>query len=183
MRQCDCLGRIRLLAALPVELVDTAGERALPTASGGAAADDADPGAVERAGQDLARWLRTTADVVLVVSPVGEPPPALPATDAPTALVMTMADRSPGGAPPGAVCARVDPAGAARCVARIVHALLDLGAPRDWPGRAWVPGRGVPFRADLAEGIAAAFALPPGPRRDAALDACLDSRPAPGPRV
>jgi hypothetical protein len=71
--------RVRL-GALVVELFDTAGERA-----------DSPAGSVEQAGQDLARELRASADLVLWLAPA--PAPAPPPSIVPTCVLHTCADR------------------------------------------------------------------------------------------
>ncbi len=144
---------VRARAALgphAVDLIDTAGERAL---EGGGAAS-----AVERAGQDLARSLARTADLVLRLVPAarlasGDRAPAEEAL-----VLASRADELPAGAalPAGvrAVSALADPAGARRAVAEAVA--LRLGLARE----PWQAGRPVPFLAEQEQALEALAADP-----------------------
>ncbi|MCY3002182.1 MAG: 50S ribosome-binding GTPase [Planctomycetota bacterium] len=119
------LERVRL-GAWPVELVDTAGER------------EGDDG-LERRGIELARELRTTAELVLWLSPADAPvppPPGLP-------RVVTLHSRSDLGSHDAQESISVvrDPQAALAAVERAFRRAFDL------PLRAWEPGAAVAFDA------------------------------------
>lgn len=131
----DVLRERARLGEWPVEFVDTAGERAT--------AADAH-GAVERAGQALARGAAAHADVVLwLLPPDAEPPANSPAH---WRVLGTHADRVPRSA---AISALADPRGACARVRAIV------GAALGWPEHAWTSGAAVPWELALATELAA----------------------------
>jgi tRNA modification GTPase len=122
----------------PILLCDTAGERAL---------DPRWPArGVEAQGQELGRGARRSADVVLWLESMGEPPTAAPAN---ALLLATRADLAPQSAPRAASQAQLaagpDPLGAARQVGEILRRALRL------PESAHQPGAGVPFEAWMLE--------------------------------
>ena len=135
------------LGAWPIELVDTAGERAPDDVHRtGCQRKDVGPSAdrtvdaVERAGQALAREVRAAADLVLWLVPVGAD--AWAPQDA--ALLRTFADRLTGTSadrPRDALSALSDPAGARAVVERAFRARFGL------PEHGHEPGAGVPFEA------------------------------------
>ncbi|GEM_PF-844667 len=130
------------LGAWPIELVDTAGERAPDGihGQGGGPSDVRPVDAIERAGQDLAREVRAAADLVLWLVPVGADAEA--PRDA--ALLRTFADRLSGTSadrPRDALSALADPAGARAVVERAFRARFGL------PEHGHEPGAGVPFEA------------------------------------
>lgn len=141
----------------PVDLIDTAGARDLPLDAGGSMV-------VEREGQDLARRLASVADLELVLVPAGEPAPQL-AGSGRQLVIWTMGDLHPR---EGAVSALRDPVDAAARVSGIVLEALGL------PGQP-IPdtSQGVPFGADLIEGLREALGKPAGPLRDDALASWL----------
>lgn len=114
------------LGAWPIELADTAGER------------DGDD-SLERRGIDLARELRTSAELVLWLSPADAPvsPPSG------LARVVTLHSRSDLGGPAGtdSLSAVQAPQAALATVERVFRRAFDL------PPRAWEPGAPVAFDA------------------------------------
>lgn len=119
------LERVRL-GAWPVELVDTAGER------------EGDDG-LERRGIELARELRTTAELVLWLSPADAPVPPPPGP----ARLVTLHSRSDLGAHevPGSISALHGPQAALAAVELAFRRAFEL------PLRAWEPGAAVAFDA------------------------------------
>jgi len=154
-----------LLGAYPVDLVDTAGDRAL---------DPREPAAdVERAGQARARGERERADLVLWLHAVDDPsPPAATrrqrSGDAPLHRVLaSRSDLGPATGSPGGprISAAKDPAGARRAVERAFVEALGL------PARPWLPGAAVPVDRELARELAALRDLvPTAARRRAAAE-------------
>lgn len=126
------LERVRL-GAWPVELADTAGER------------DGDD-SLERRGIELARELRTTAELVLWLSPADAPAPP-PAGLARVATLHSRADLGSHDAQESISVVR-DPQAALAAVARAFHAAFAL------PERAWEPGAAVAFDAASRSALA-----------------------------
>lgn len=141
----------------PVDLIDTAGARDLPLGAGGSMA-------VEKEGQDLARRLASVADLELVLVPAGEPAPQL-AESGRQLVLWTMGDLHPR---EGSISALRDPTAAAARVSSIVMDVLGLPVQP-------IPdtSQGVPFSADLIEGLREALGKPAGALRDDALASWL----------
>jgi tRNA modification GTPase len=153
----DAIHERALLGAFAVELVDTAGEREVPDRETGAA------GAIEAAGQVLARELRAGADLVIWLSADGAPaPPA----EVPVVALRTFADLGSGRSDPRAVSALRDPTGAAATCARLFRAAFDL------PEEPWTPGAAVPFEPAQVRALHELGAAE-GPERRSALEALL----------
>lgn len=123
------------VGAYAIDLVDTAGERAL----GG---DDPDQ-ELERGGQRLASELQRAADLVLRLVPPGETPPDEPGVR--VRVLWSQADR--GAVPEPRVSALCDPEGARTTVERLLHEEFS------WPAEPWVPGQGVPFEPEWLEAL------------------------------
>jgi tRNA modification GTPase len=141
----DAIAEPCRLGAYAVELVDTAGERALP--AGGAA----DRTAVEAAGQALARALRREADLVLWLDPGGAPPPEGAGAGVPVRVLAARGDRAgerKSGLDAPRLRPREEPLAARTAVEEAFHAALDL------PREPWTPGAGVPLVATDAAGLA-----------------------------
>ena len=156
-----------LLGPYPVELVDTAGEQ---RADGGADGGDD----LVRGGRALARAVAERADLILWLAPPGVDAPP-PDRSVPRVVLRSKADLEPSspetGSPqtgPAALSALASPEGARQTVERAFLGALDLAS-----ADLWVPGRAVPFEAPLAQALGAAFAHPPGPARDRALEFLL----------
>lgn len=149
----DAVRAPAVLGAWPIELVDTAGERALQWTSAVdlPAPDTRAADLVERAGQDLGREVRAAADLVLWLVPFGvdaaPPEGAVP--------LRTFADRRSDGAPDPterAISAVRDPAGARDTLERVYRERFGL------PESGFEPGAGAPFDADqraVLEGLLA----------------------------
>ncbi len=144
----DALGAPGELGGWPVIFVDTAGERDLRdrVAAGDRAA------AVEAEGQRLARGVAARAELVLHLSPFGAPGPKPDAEDSPDSGrridLWSRAAEEVGPEPsdwgPQAISALEDPGHARATVEALFRQRLGLGA-----GAAWLPGRPVPFEAEL----------------------------------
>lgn len=144
------------LGAYPVELLDTAGRRALA----GGAGPEAE---VERAGQVLADELARTADLVLELVPPGARAPA------PRPGLVLVASRTDEGSPPAGLpglSVHADPAGARATVERLFHGTLGLSA------QPWLAGEPVPFEPEWCALLARAS----GAELTAALHAWLAAR-------
>ncbi|MCP3916941.1 MAG: GTP-binding protein [bacterium] len=131
------------LGPWPIDLVDTAGERAL--VGGDARA------AVEREGQARGRMLRDRADLVLWLCPFDD---AAGAQAPPRAvLVRTQIDRAAPGSSGarGGISAVAEPDGAREHVLGLLRDAFALPV-----GEPWVPGAPVPFEAASARALAAA---------------------------
>lgn len=124
----------------PVDLADTAGDRAL---SGEELLH-----AVERAGQRLARDAMRRADLVLWLAHDGKRAPGMGESEAVLRVVRTHGDRR--GAPADAISALRDPEGARAAVGAILRDAFRL------PERAWSPGAPVPFEGEIVRSLAAA---------------------------
>jgi tRNA modification GTPase len=134
----DALRARARLGAYAIDLVDTAGERALE-------GDDA-RSALERAGQELSRDLCSTADLVLWLTGAGSAEPSLAGRRALLRVITSCADRlTPAErerAPlPISVLEAPDQARLA-CSAVLLEALA-------LPERPWRPGEGVPFEPGM----------------------------------
>lgn len=140
-----------------IDLVDTAGERALP--GGGGAAE------VEARGQALAASLRARADLVLWLAPDGEEPP-------PGDPVVTLRSRADAG-PPDTLSSTARPAESLALVHRVIAEAL--GLPEGDP---WTPGAPVPPSLAIAEALDAEehWGSPCSPRRG--WDSALGRDPA-----
>jgi len=124
---------------LPIDLIDTAGERALDPR--GAAER------VEQLGQELGQRVRAGADVVLWLVPC-DAPASKPPNES-MVVVRTCADRGAPRAEALCVSALRAPDDARRTIAQAVRATLQL------PERlAWTPDAGVPFANDDIELLA-----------------------------
>lgn len=128
----DAVHELVLLGAYPVELVDTAGRRALAPEAGAA-------GEVEAAGQRLAQELARAAELVLELVP---PHAAAPRARARTHFLASRADEP--GVVPGLerLSAGTDARAARATVERLFHSALHL------PVTPWQPGAGVPFEPE-----------------------------------
>ena len=128
----DAVKERALLGAYAVTLVDTAGDRALPETAGEAG--------LERAGQELARELSRSADVVLLLEPRSARSSAAARREEP-GRVQVLESRSDEGATHSsrAFSALADPRGARVLVETVFHRALDL------PREPWEEGKGVPF--------------------------------------
>lgn len=144
----DAIRDRALLGAFVVELVDTAGERALPLGAD-AMAD------VEREGQALAQALRGEADLICWLRPPGAASPH--GLDG-RSLVIDARGDLPGSAP-DALRPREDPLGARRRVEDGFH--QTLGLLRE----PWLDGLGVPFTPGLASALTGLAEAPPDARR------------------
>ena len=124
---------------LIVELVDTAGERAVLDSSGS--------GDVERAGQGAAQAQRGLVDLVLWLERAEEPKAAVPEG---VAILRTHADlcESP---PAGAISALTDPEGARQAVSSLLRERLG------WPESGWEKGQPVLFSKRLRAQVEAAL--------------------------
>jgi hypothetical protein len=133
--------RVRL-GDVAVDLVDTAGARAVPGAGG-----DAE---LERAGQRHARDATAGADAVLWLSRGGAvaPPPAAEGAPTPVAIA-TCADEGDARADLPAVSAHADPRGARETLEREIRAALGLVGP------VWEPGAPAPPDAETADALRA----------------------------
>ncbi len=136
----------------PADLVDTAGERALP--AGSAQVE------VELEGQRLARRARLGADVVLWLRPPGGAAVGPEQEGGRLVELETKADLGVAGG--GGVSALSDPGGAARRVADLVRGVLGL------PPTAWCPGRGVAFDPRSREWLEGTLGLAPSALRRSA---------------
>ena len=132
------LGLVHLDGFL-VELIDTAGERAVLDSSGS--------GEVERAGQVAARAQRDLADLVIWLERAEEPKPEAPEG---VSILRTHADlcESP---PAGAISALTDPEGARQTVSRLLRERLGL------PESSWEKGQPVLFSERLRAQVEAAL--------------------------
>jgi tRNA modification GTPase len=146
------------LEGWPAELVDTAGERALPAGSPQAE--------VELEGQRLARAARAGADVVLWLRPPGGEGAEPGLRGEVCVELATKVDLAGEGGAAGAsgegLSALADPSGAARRVASAVRSALQL------PATAWRAGRGVAFDAQSRAWLGQLVELEPGALRRAA---------------
>ncbi|MDC0585111.1 50S ribosome-binding GTPase [Planctomycetota bacterium] len=148
----DALGAPGELGGWPVIYVDTAGERDL--ASRVAAGDRG--AAVEAEGQRLARRVASRAELVLDLSPLEDPASPVGADEElgrggrirlrSRAAEVVGADPSKWG--PRGISALEDPGRARETVEAVFLERLGLGA-----GPAWVPGRPVPFEAEMVAGM------------------------------
>ncbi len=145
----DVIAERVLLGAYEVELLDTAGERATAAA-------------VERAGQDAGRTARADADLVVHLRP--------PGAEAPPGGAVTLAARGDLAPDAGGLRPLEDPSGARRVVEAAFLAALDL------PADPWTPGAGVPFDAELANGLRAALPLRAAQARRLAVASLLGPR-------
>lgn len=146
------------LGPYAVDVVDTAGERALEGTS-----------EVEAAGQALGRSLRERADLVLWLVPLDAPA-------APEGALRTHADRvdsDPARWPADAVSATARPEATLERVHERLRGALGLAGEEPWS-----PGAAVPPDERTALGLDRALARPPGPERDAALERVLGPPPA-----
>jgi tRNA modification GTPase len=166
-------GRSRL-GELVVEWVDTAGERELGGVAG--AGEGLGDTTLERAGQGLARQVRSGADLVLWLEPADGPqfpstrPAAAPGAP-PLVVVESRADRPSASGRSGRgprLSALGDPQGAREAVASVLAGQLPHGG--------WTPGQGVPFEPDQVSAILAAGAERGTDRRARLLARCLDPR-------
>jgi tRNA modification GTPase len=150
----DAIHERARLGAWPVEWIDTAGERQAP---GGAA------GAVEVAGQALARELREGADLVFWLARDGTPPPDTDpsggASGAPVVTLRTFADLGPGPPAVASLSALAEPERAVEVVERAFRAALAL------PEDPWTRGAPVPFEPALAQELGALGPLSSPERR------------------
>ena len=137
------------LGGWPADLVDTAGERALP--AGSAQAE------VELEGQRLAQRARRGADVVLWLRPPGSPAAGREQGGGVLVELATKADLELAGG--GGVSALANPGEAARRVAVLVREALGL------PPTAWSPGRGVAFDPRSREWLEGTLGLEPAALR------------------
>lgn len=145
-----------VLGAYPVELVDTAGRRALTPQAGVS-------GEVEAAGQRLAAELARGAELVLELVPPGA---TVPPARAGTVVLASRADEA--GAVPGLerVSAGTAPLEARATVERLFHDALHL------PCSPWRRGAGVPFEPEWNLPLASAH----GPELARALEDWLAAR-------
>jgi tRNA modification GTPase len=150
--------RVRL-GAWPVELIDTAGAREVP--SGARLAS------LERAGQERALAARLGADLVLWLDPPGRAQPD-PGDLAGAVRIYSLADL----VPPAErrepwISALRDPARALATVGEIFRARL--GLPED----PWLPGAGVPFEPEQMAALRSLAASSGADERRAALGRLL----------
>ncbi|MDP6838171.1 MAG: 50S ribosome-binding GTPase [Planctomycetota bacterium] len=170
----DAIGEVALFGQWPVQLVDTAGARALPLAGAesGAPADCDASGSsleVEAAGQARARELAQGAGLVLWCAPASPASPASPGTPGSVAAGETKGqaragcESGPGagavGEPPAGAVVLTTRAGSVTAGARRIAALEEPSETRTevarifrehrgLPPRAWNPGEAVPFRQE-----------------------------------
>lgn len=125
----DLLRETALLGAWSIELVDSAGDRAL-----------AEDHAVERAGQELGRRARAAADLTIWLQPPGtsDPPPA---SEGERRVVVASRGDLPGAAA-DALRPLEQPHAARDRIASLVRSTLRL------PEHPWSPGRGVRLPQD-----------------------------------
>jgi len=136
----DAVAESVQLGAYAVELLDTAGRRALGASCGA-------EGEVERAGQRLAAGLVRTADLVLELVPPGA---AVPAPRPDCVVLASRTDEGP--PPPGlpGLSVHADPRAARATVERVFHAGLGLAE------QPWQSGEAVPFEPDSCAELARA---------------------------
>lgn len=120
----DLLRESALLGEWSVRLVDSAGDRVLEGTH-----------EVERAGQDLGRRERGTADLTLWLLPPGAPEPPPLAAGERRVVIPSRGDLE--GAAPDALRPLEQPDAARERIASVLRAELGL------PSRAWTPGAGV----------------------------------------
>ncbi len=131
--------RVRAAARLgpyAVELVDTAGERDVGGVEGAAG--------LEARGQELARGERGSAELVVWLEPADASPPS-PAPESPgerRVVARSRVDLAPRPGT-GGFAAGPDPEGARRHMEALFRGALEL------PAEPWIPGRAVPFDAEL----------------------------------
>ncbi|MDP6539949.1 MAG: 50S ribosome-binding GTPase [Planctomycetota bacterium] len=126
----DAVGAPALVGEWPVELFDTAGERAEHTAQ-------QPVGEVERAGVALGRDLRRAADLVIWLAPRGERPPPAPGGERRVVVASRVDELGAVERPPGGISALCDPRAACETIARAFRSALGLQE------RAWRRGAAV----------------------------------------
>jgi len=168
----DAIREPCLLGAYAVELVDTAGERALAEAEG--------PAGVEAAGQRLAGELARGAALVLRLDPDAAPPARVETRGAevagpPVVRLPARGDLARSGertaAATGRLRPREAPLEARALVEDAFHAALGL------PRAPWTPGAGVPLAPSEVAGLAALADVAPTASRRIALAELLGPRP------